>query len=421
MATITIDFGALNDAVSKSKAVASDMESYADGLSGKVVAPLGSLTGGSSAEVSGAISLAQAKASQLRERAERYVSVANQVKSFGKSARDADEAVGNKLSGFVESRKKGLSLWGHISCGIYQVLGGGGVVGHVVRSLLNRADTAFQGRVNAIKKIWDWFKHGEGRYVIDFVFSFVGAVGALAAVVYATPAATFVGGLMLALSVFVAVDKVVDFFVTTVATCTALKENSTEPGRARYYGSATSLSEFSKRYTKNSTFQKAAQMWGASADIAEFFVGIGNLFSYSGFMTVNGKKVPTTGYAFNKDTFMVNLNKQFGREAIVYKTGPNAGAPRLFNGKIKYTFNPKLFGLSSNMKGLDKVKSVKCLTSLVRDSTRIDENFARGDLLGGLGDLASLAFSDFATGIKAPGTIKSGVSAFKGFQTLTSN
>lgn len=407
MGTISIDFDLLRDAADKSRFVADKLEDYADAMPGKVTGPLNSLTGGASSLTSTASSLASSKAAELRRRAGSYRSLASSVETFVSQASGADDDVRKKLAGLVDKREDGLSWWDKIGYGFFQLVNdvlGDSDIGTLLRNVLSAISSASEMIERAIKGAFDWFKHGNGRYVLDALVSILGAVGAVITAVLSFPVSGIIGAIMAGLAIFVAVDKVLDAVTTVVATTTACLENSTEPGLARYHGSATSYSEFAKRFTHDATLQDITSRLSATANVADFVVSFGGFFSYKGQVLKNGEMVDATKYAFKKDVVIANLNKQIGRNAVTYKDGPLKGLPQRIDGKLKYTFDPKIFGFSSDMSASDGIKSVKCLTSFTRDATRIDENFRKGDWFGGIEDLSSLLFSDFATGIKAPGT-----------------
>lgn len=413
MSAISIDFNLLRDVASKSRSTAGKLDSYADAIPGKVTSPLGSLTGGASSYTSTASSLAGDKAAELRSRAGSYRSFAQSMETFATDAQNADAEVKRKLSELVDAREDGLSWWDKISYGFFQLVNdvlGDSDVGTFLRNVLSAIGTASDMIKRAIKGVFDWFKHGAGRYVLDAFVSVLGAVGAVVAVIGSFPISGFVSAVMMCLTVFVAADKILDAVAATAAAARACSEDSTDPGLARYHGSATNYAEFAKRFTNDATLQGIAARLSAGADVADFITSIGGFFSYKGQIMKKGEAVDATVYTLKRDVVVSNLNKQIGRNALTYKDGPMKGLPQPIDGKLKFNFDLKVFGLSADMSAADKIKSIKCMTSFTRDATRIDENFRRGDWFKGIKDLSSLGFSDFATGIKAPGTMFSIIS-----------
>lgn len=432
MATVTIDFDILSDAISRSNGVADRLEDYADAVPGKITGPLGSLTGGSSGYTSTASSLAASKASELRTRAERYRKVAGKLDGFIEEARDADTKVADGIAAVVKEREKGLSWWDKIATTLFRVLNGvlgDDVISQLVRDVLNAIDSITQDAARGIKAAIDWFKHGDGRYVLEGLVSILGAVSAVLVAIASFPASGF-ALLMAGLAVFVAADKVLDSIATTVSMCQAIATDDNEPGLARYYGSVTNYSKWADRSDAPQFLKDALSFTSKTADVAEIVLLVGNLFSYRGVKTTTGKdgslevyKNPATRrrvyqnkYRFDRQTLEMNLKKQFGWKPEVYKKGVNTGLPKFDkNGNMKGKFSIFNFGFPKGSSySPDRINEAnswisygKRAISTVKDATRIDENFSKGNIITGLEDVSKLVFSDISNGIKAPGSVTS--------------
>lgn len=425
MATITIDFNILGDAVNKSRSVADELEDYADALPGKVTNPLWSLTGGSSSNTSTAASLASKKATELRSRAGDYRSLATKMESFGEDAKQADEDVRERLAGVVKEREKGLSWWDRIATSLFRVLNdvlGDDVISQLIRDVLNGMESFAQDVMHGLKTALNWFKHGNGRYVLDALVSILGAIGAVVTAVLSFPVSGIFGIIMAAAAIVVALDSVADAITTTIAAHQAFARNDTEPGRARYYGSATSYAEFAKRNGAPSWLQNLTTGMSKFADFAGIVVTVGNLFSYRGVKTKGDeviknpktrRRVYQNKYKFDRNVVEMNLKKKFGWKADVYKKGANTGLPKFDkNGNMKGKFSIFGWGLPSGSSYSpdrlsefnSKISYTKRIFSTTKDVTRIGENFTRGEIRNGLLDLSKLTFSD-VTKLEGPKNI----------------
>lgn len=429
MATVTIDFGILDTAVKRSNDVANELDDYADAFPSRISRPLGSLTGGSSSYTSTAATLAANKVGELRGRAEQYRAVSRHLSDFGDAARAADTTVKNRFAGVVKEREKGLSWWDKIATTLFRVLNGvlgDDVISQLVRDVLNAVDSFTQDVAKGVKAAVDWFKHGDGRYVLEGILSVLGAVSAVLVAIASFPASGF-ALLMAGLAVFVAADKVLDAVATTVSMFEAVSANDEEPGLARYHGSVTSYSKWAERSDMPQFLKDALSFTSKTADVAEIVLLVGNLFSYRGVKTTTGKDGSTTvyknpstrrrvyqnKYSFDRQTLEMNLKKQFGWKPEVYKKGVNTGLPKFDSkGNMKGSFSIFNFGFPKGSSySPDRVNEInswvsygKRAFSTVKDVTRVDENFSRGNIVSGLEDVTKLVFSDFSSGIKAPGS-----------------
>lgn len=425
MGTITIDFDILNDAVSKSRSVADELEDYANAFPGKVTNPLGSLTGGSSSLTSTAASLANNKAAELRKRSEDYRSLARKLEHFGKAAIQADKAVKDQFADVVKEREKGLNWWDRIATTLFRILNdalGDDVISQLIRDVLNGVESLVQNAIHGFKEAFNWFKHGNGRYVLETLVSILGAIGAVCTAIASFPVSGIFGIIMAAAAIVVAVDSVADAITTTIAAHQAFARNDTEPGRARYYGSATSYAEFAKRNQWPAWLQNLTTGMSKTADIAGLFVTVGNLFSYRGVKTEGSKviKNPKTRrrvyqneYKFDRSVVEMNLRKKFGWKADVYKKGVKTGLPKFDkNGHMKGKFSVFSWGLpKGSTYSPDKINELgsklsyaKRVFSTTMDVTRFGENFARGEVVDGFKDLSKLAFGD-VTKLEGPKSI----------------
>ncbi len=406
MANVKIDFSGLEDAARKCRDVADRMDDYADELPRKVNTPLGSLSGGSSANTATAASLASQKAAELRSRASSYRSVAREIEDFSSAASEADAWVAKRIGRVADSRAEDLSFWDKVGYVFHEALNfvlGDSDAATFLKNAFNWVGTLKEGLGLALTKVYDFFKRGEGRYVLDIVLSVASATLAVIAAVALFPASGFIACLMAGLTAFVALDSVLDAFATIYSSGQALFLNSTEPGLARYRSQGSSLSGWFKQNTTNRGLQNFFEGFGLVADLAGIVTSIGGL----GQVKTNGK---VTGYDFGDTNVIRNLKGSLGlKPKLDDKGSPVIGA----DGKELFEFKPNLFNFNASDDPEVPIKRLKSISGLTKFGTRADETFDTlgdgikngdmGDILKGLSDISS-GFKSAVPNVSLPGT-----------------
>lgn len=143
---------------------------------------------------------------------------------------------------------------------------------------------------NKFDKVVDWFKHGNGKYILNIATSVLGdaiaIIGTYSAIVLAAGATVASGGVALPLLIAAIASGVGtamtigDSFFTMYNNAKALN-NSTDPGRARYYGNIDGFSSAVKKYdlgdkSQNDIWNNVATGYDTThtiADITSFVAG----------------------------------------------------------------------------------------------------------------------------------------------------
>ena len=403
MSAVVIQFGQLESAARNMRYAASDMESYADALPRKIQNPISSLTGGSSGDTSAVAQLAAQKARQLRARAAAYKALASKTEAFADEARGIDAQVGRRIGAVADSREQNLSLWDRFKYNMYKAINGtigSTVIGAFIGSLIDRDDARKKKRASVIRDILNWFKRGDGKYVLNIGISFLGAIGAVCGAILAFPVSGFLATLIAVCAVVGAAITVAQTLATIWDNCHALGKNGTEPGIARYYGSTSSLKDWVKKNKTDRNLQNLAgtvDFIGAAAGAISTVGSLGVRTAADGVTKVTSLDGPTVKQ---------NLLKEIG-----IKPGQYGGQ---FN---DWKFSPgTIFGLgkkpTEGLTGIQHVADViKTYTSPVEKMGKTFDTLLNYDI--------KFSFSDLKTGAKVLGDVLPGVSGPKHIVSVT--
>ncbi len=382
MATVKINYSSLENVAQHALRVASEMEEYADAIPGKITNPLKNLTGGSSSNTSTVQSLALQKASSLRDRASRYQNLSSQLTSFVESAREADARVKSKLTSLADQQAAKLAWWQKIAYEFYKLTNGiigSTPLGAFFNNLLSLSSMLEEWKKKIFKDVIEWFYYGSGRYVLSIVLSIAGTAGAIAGAILSFPAS---GVFAIIVGVAAVVSAVVSFFDTAATIADgiqALSTNSTHPGVARYYGSTSSVSDWSKKNSTSAAFQSFASGFNTVGNIAGVVSFIGG-----GFIKVdNGTKIGTLDFTTVKSNFAKSFGFSFNEKTKKYSFSP----------KVTFGFGQErteAFKKGSIFYHAETVKIVTTPISKIGSSIRILTSATATHSLPSLKDTASL-------------------------------
>ena len=363
MTTISIDFDALRDASSKASSAAGRLEGYADALSSSVLHPLGGLTGGSSPNTASASSLALEKSRELRNKADGYRSLSRSIQTFESSACRADKQVFRSIEKVADKRAVDLPWWnkaGRVLHGLFDGTLSKTDVGKVIKQFVNWKTAVYAKRDQVLKKVFDWFKRGNGRYVLQMVESGLAVAGAIAAIFAVTGPLAIVAGVLLTI---VAFKKAMDAGVAVAQSAVAISENDTEPGLAYYHGSQTSMSKYVKQHSTSRKLQNTFKTIDNATVVMDLVAGGIGLFSRPSALKEN---------ASLKEIVIANLKSKIGLSPT-----------QLADGTIKYSFNP--LGLKSGALTIkDKISVASRAVGTTKGVVDIDRTFNKL-ITGGMG------------------------------------
>lgn len=358
MATVKIDFSDLHDAARSARRVADELNNYANALPGRINSPLSSLTGGQSVNTQNAAAAAQRKAQSLRNRANVYEGFSKAVERFAVNVENTDRDVKRKIKTVADKRADGLAWYQKIAYNLFSgfnELFGATQFGALVHNVLGWGNTVLKMRQQAIKIAIDWFRHGNGKYVMGIVLAGIAIIGAIATIVAGGPA------ILVALAVVGGIVTIANAIAQIHGNAKAISKSGTEPGAARYYSGISDLKSWAKKETTSKKTQDTMafiDLVGSAANIAH---GIGSLGMVKG---ADGVKHWAKGKDALKKAVKENIADKFG---IKYTDGVRKFEPGA------------VFGFDKMGKALDKsekmtvIQRLKDITSPVKNMYTVFE------------------------------------------------
>lgn len=288
MSEIYLNYPNLNDSVKQSKKARDEIDDYIEEIKKKITSPISKLPGSdSSGYASSASSLAQNKISALGSRQEELSAYESMLNRLISTAKDKDKAASDEIGSMADA-VIGKRTWiQNAQDFIYNTF----CVDIVnkwdwTRNLADASKYVVKKVENGIDKVKDWFKYGDGRYVLNIV----GAVGTVVASVAATCAAIvaipFTGGTSAAIAIgcIGAAAAALSTVITVVNADTAIRANSKaismsgdlrddkdgNLGAARYYGNISTLSgKWEKTDMGDAEANQAYKVLGKGIDSAQ--------------------------------------------------------------------------------------------------------------------------------------------------------
>lgn len=223
-------------------------------------------------------------------------------------------------------------------------------LGNIIKSGLDYVDYGFDKAV-------DWFKHGDGKYYLNITLSVLGDIAAIAgtisAIALCAGATVATGGVATPLlvaaiasgigTVMTAVDS--GFSIYNNIKALKISKNSSDPGRARYYGDIDGVSSSIGKYDMGG--KKANKIWGyvgtgydvthTAADVTAVVAGSIGAAGLSETTTkaASGKTIRT--YSYDKTKIKGNL-KNTTLEKIGFRKQAGTGKYKF---SIKNLFSTK--------------------------------------------------------------------------------
>lgn len=287
MGEIYIHYGNLDDAVAQSKKARNEIDDYIEEIKKKITKPISKLSGSDTQRyTSTASNLAQKKINALTSKKSELSKFESSVKSLVSTAKDADEKVSKRI-GSIADTYIGKRSW------IQQRIDA--IYDTFCVDLPNSwdwtraaSDQLKKWGTNVSKEIIDvknWFKHGDGRYVLNCVYAVGTVVLATVATCTAILAIPFTGGTSAAIAVGIigAAASAIGTAITCANAEAAIESNTKalslseegETGAARYYGSVSSLSQkWAKTDMGDAGTNASYQFFGKAVDTTKTLADI---------------------------------------------------------------------------------------------------------------------------------------------------
>lgn len=347
MSEVYIHYSTLDDAINKSKKARSEISGYIEEIKKKITTPISNLNGAdSSGYASTASTLAWQKISNLTDKASRFVSFEDSVRNFSSFAKNKDKYVSGQIetvaSMYVKERtwyqKAGDWLYNTFCVDIPNKF-------DWTRSFFDCAKRVFGDIGDALEKVHDWFKYGDGKYILNITLSVLGTVAAIGGAIAAICAIPFTGGatIPIVIGCIGAAAASVGAVITTVNSVTSITQNAKalslsgdvfdandgNPGAARYYGNTSKLSDYWKKNdmgdeATNKGFEKAGKIIDTTktvADVTSFVCSIASLGNVHDYRIKNGNADINIryngdkwykGYSFTYDNIKRNIMHDMG-------------------------------------------------------------------------------------------------------------
>lgn len=348
MAKVTINYSKLEETASHARSLSKQLTSYSTDLNKRVRSALGSLSGADSrGYVASAMDNLRKKTTELDSRSGTFSSFACDVESLVSKARDADGRVAASIKSTASSYV-GERSWFQSACDwVYNTIFVDWANSNpVTRFLTNCAKSTVDWMGGTIGKVYDWFKHGDGKYIWNIGAAVVGTIAAIAGVITAAAAIVSAGCVAtMVLAVVGLVAAVVGAVITVGNSAVKLYNNAKalqedNPGVSRYLGDIGGISDAIGKYDMGSkednrgweTAGKVIDATKVGCDVVGVVTSFANLGAIKSDMT--GR---TVGYKFSKDNVLKNFRSSLGFD---------------FKKENKYTFKG---GVGSF--GLDTTKS----------------------------------------------------------------
>ena len=407
MSKITIDYSDILNASRKAKSAADDFEDYANELKKKIKDNLTDLPGSDSqGNIGGTLSIVNNKIKEINGKKDYYKRLSTNISNLKDKIESREITVVSKIRTIGEDalELKKRSKWECVRDFLYGTF----CVDLVNSNAFTRAIGNFIKKVNdwgqkTLFKIENWFKHGQGKYYLGIIFDLLAVAGAVIGAISAVALAIATGGA--AILVVAAVAACIGAVMTSGdAICSITNKikaikitNKTgDPGRARYYGDVSGVSDTIGKYDLggkefNETMEKIGTGYDHFHTVANVTAAVAGTVGAAG---LNGRivKDPITGKAhleanYNPIKARMNLgptikeNLGFRYNAITGKW--NFSLKNLLTvkksglGKISGTYKESLLngylgretnGVLKSIKNFTKIKNVKTAYKTVYSS-----------------------------------------------------
>lgn len=315
--TLSLKYGRLSAASSKSKKIGEEIGSYINNLNQRVQSKIYGVSGGSSPALSNANYYVNAKIEQLRKRRENAFNLSTKINELVETAKTVDQEVSKTIS---ENRKQ---LYKNYTClkpskfkealnAFICFVRNIPVLGDIIKFFENVGD-AFSKLKNSIR---DWWKYGGGKSFVDTIIKIgeaaLAVVVAVSAVIALTTATIVTGG-----AVLYAVAACVSAAILSMNAITNLCEesNARQALRAGKYGKAAvhtgrdSTAQWLREHNfNNSTLNRLSNTGALVLDVADSISGVVMLAHDIGKITNAFFKKNGISFAF-KERVMGKNNK----------------------------------------------------------------------------------------------------------------
>lgn len=336
MSEIRIVYSALEDAITYSSKARSKTDDYISKIGKTINTPASNLSGSDTyGYVQSAANLARDKVSQLYDKKQYFSNFETTAQNLIDTARSVDSSVSTKIATIAESYIEKRKWYEEVGDWIYNTFCVD-VANHfsLVRDFMDGIKWIGDKVGNVFDKIHDWFKYGDGQYVWKIAASVLGAVVAVGGAIAAICAIPFTGGLSIPLVIgcigaaaasIGAIITVGNSIFTLYTSSKALSlsgnifdEDDGEPGAARYYGTASKMSQAFEKFDfgdeeTNAGFKTAGKVIDTTKVVADTTAFVCNIASLG---YVKDYRITSRSDGVN---FRYNQNEWYKGYSFTYK------------------------------------------------------------------------------------------------------
>lgn len=355
MGKVTITYSKIKDAAKEAQSAANYYEDFSSELSNKVYNKL-SISYGSDSRgyISSARNTVYNKVKDLNSKKKKYSDLSKslydlkeRVQGYETSAKNAVARIATdelELKNRKWYQKVGDWIYGTICVDLLNTNPITRGLGNIIKSGLDYFDYGFD-------KAIDWFKHGNGKYVLNIALSVLGDIAAIAGTISAIAlcaAATVATGGVAAPLLIAAIASGIGTVMTIVDSGFSIYNNykalkisreSDDPGRARYYGNIDGVNSAIGKYdmggeTANKVWSGIGTAYDVTHTAADVTAVVAGSVGSAGLTetvtkTSSGKTIKT--YSYDKSKIKGNL-KNTTLEKIGFRKQRGTG---------EYKFNVK--------------------------------------------------------------------------------
>lgn len=348
MGNVIFDYGALEDAKSNAKKVVTGwngIDDYKTGLNNKLKSSLDEWRLAKQepyghSYVSNAKQDISDKVSQLNTTRTQWINLSTTIENFLQYVKDRDDKVVSifKTTSSQYTDYSGIGgFFNYIGDGLYNLFAVDlANCNGFTRAIAEWGKEKMDDLSYVIQQADDWFRHGNGRYILNIVGSVALTAVAIAGVVISIIGLPFTGGASCTMTVAcisllgVAAGTIsagITAYNTYYSVQSNLKamDNADDPRRARFYGDITKYSEYAAKEDLGSkeANEKAARRGEildttkAVADVVQVGTGLATTFGTKSVELIDdaGQVTKYTFFDFSPSNVKTNVLKTFGFKA----------------------------------------------------------------------------------------------------------
>lgn len=312
MGKVIINYSEIINSAKRAKSASNYYAELHDNINKQIKNKLASAPG---SDKTGYIGIAQdlmnRKMMDATNKRERLSNLSNNLHTLKNTIKSHEDTIQKNIKNIAqdELELKGQSKWKSIMQWIYGTVCVDALNWNPITRALGNIIKSVNDKIQTIQnKIVDWFKYGNGKYVLNIVVTAAGVVSSILATVGAVALAVGTGGLAIPL-VIAAVASVVATVMTAGDAIASIFNNvkalenshkNHDPGRARYYGDISGVNDLIKKTDMggeqaNKTWEFVGKSYDTTHAAAEITAAVAGSYGKAGLKPAKATVDPQTG------------------------------------------------------------------------------------------------------------------------------